>query len=191
MAGYRILKAMQASAAPVHVVVKSFAASMAAVIITLAPHSYAYPNAILLFHQMSGGAFGNLTEQREQIREAEEWAHRLMAPVCKKLGLSEEQFVAQMYSHNSQGDWSEFADRAQQLHWVDHVVDEVRERGVDELNPERTAGATTKCAPEEQNDSHGRPHARLPRLRPFDYWYLYDPDGYFVGTRGPHDRSTP
>jgi ATP-dependent Clp protease protease subunit len=191
MAGYRILKAMQASAAPVHVVVKSFAASMAAVITTLAPHSYAYPNAILLHHQLSGGAFGNLTEQREQIREAEEWAHRLMAPVCKKLGLTEEQFVAQMYSHNSQGDWSEFADRARQLHWVDHVVNEVRERGVEELKPDQAAGSKTKSELEEQTDDSGRPYVRLPRLKPFDYWYLYDPDGYFVAARGPHGRTLP
>ena len=35
MAGYRILKAMESSDAPVHVVVKSFAASMAAAITTL------------------------------------------------------------------------------------------------------------------------------------------------------------
>jgi ATP-dependent Clp protease protease subunit len=189
MAGYRILKAMQASAAPVHVVVKSFAASMAAVITTLAPHSYAYPNAILLHHQMSGGAFGNLTEQREQIREAEQWSHRLMAPLCKKLGLTEEQFVAQMYAHNSQGDWSEFADRAQQLHWVDRVVDEVRERGVAELDPDGDAASGAKSEAREEVDQQGRPFVRLPRLNAFDYWYLYDPDGYFVAARSPRGPS--
>ena len=55
MAGYRILKAMEGSDAPVHVVVKSFAASMAAAIATLAKHSYAYPNAVILHHQISAG----------------------------------------------------------------------------------------------------------------------------------------
>jgi ATP-dependent Clp protease protease subunit len=154
-------------------------------------NSYAYPNAILLHHQLSGGAFGNLTEQREQVREAEEWAHRLMAPVCKKLGVTEQQFVAQMYRHNSQGDWSEFADRAQQLHWVDHVVNEVRERGVEQLNPEHTSAAKARPELQEQSDDGGRSYVRLPRLQPFDYWYLYDPDGYFVTSHAPHARAVP
>ena len=54
------------SDAPVHVVVKSFAASMAAAITTLAKESYAYPNAVILHHQISSTVFGqlNLTEQR-------------------------------------------------------------------------------------------------------------------------------
>ena len=43
MAGYRILKAMEASDAPVHVVVKSHAASMAACITTLA-EQYGIPS---------------------------------------------------------------------------------------------------------------------------------------------------
>jgi ATP-dependent Clp protease protease subunit len=57
MAGYRILKAMEGSDAPIHVVVKSFAASMAACITTLAEESYAYPNAIILHHQISSSYF--------------------------------------------------------------------------------------------------------------------------------------
>jgi ATP-dependent Clp protease, protease subunit len=65
MEGYRIVKAMQASKAPVHVIVKSYAASMAAVITTLAPHSYVYPNAVILHHQILSFAFGNLTAQKE------------------------------------------------------------------------------------------------------------------------------
>ena len=54
MAGYKILKAMEGSAAPVYVVVKSFAASMAANIATQSKKSFAYPNAIILHHQISG-----------------------------------------------------------------------------------------------------------------------------------------
>ena len=73
MAGYKILKSMQGSEAPVYVVVKSFAASMAACIATLADKSFAYPNAVILHHQISSGSFGNLTQQKESIQEIEEW----------------------------------------------------------------------------------------------------------------------
>lgn len=177
MAGYRILEAMEASEAPVHVVVKSLAASMAAVITTLAPHSYAYPNAILLHHQLSGTTFGNLTEQREQVEQAAEWSRRLMAPVCKKLGMTEEQFVRQMYEHDSKGDWSEFADRAQQLGWVQHVADEVRELGTTELASSRQQAQAASATDDDVGSNDAQP--QLPRLQPFDHWFLYDPEGQF------------
>ena len=130
MEGYRIVKAMQASKAPVHVVGKSFAASMAAVITTLADHSYAYPNAIILHHQMSTMQWGNMTQLKEQLEIAKEWYRRLADPVAKKMGTSIEAMTKQMYEHNSDGDWEEFADKAVSLKWVGKVVHEIRETGM-------------------------------------------------------------
>src|SRR5260221_10572633 len=65
MAGYKILKTMHSSSAPVYVVVKSYAASMAAAICTLAQRSFAYPNAVILHHPISNGSHGNLAAQRD------------------------------------------------------------------------------------------------------------------------------
>ena len=127
MAGYRIVTAMQNSKAPVHVVVKSYAASMAAVITTLAEESYAYPNAIILHHQMSSGMRGNLTQQKEWLEEGFEWAKRLADPVAEKMGVDYDKFVELMYKNNSDGDWAEFADEAKKLKWVNHIVEEIRE----------------------------------------------------------------
>jgi ATP-dependent Clp protease protease subunit len=159
------------------VVVKSFAASLAAVIASLAPHSYAYPNAILLHHQLSGGNSGNLTEQREQVKRAEEWSRRLLGPLCKKLNTTQEKFVRDMYRHDSTGDWSEFADRAAELGWVQHVVREVRERGITQLS-EAPGNAASKPRA-ERRDAQGRSYVDLPRLQPFDLWFLHDPDDYY------------
>ena len=125
--GYRILKGMESSPAPIYVVVKSFAASMAAVITTMADHSYAYPNAIILHHQMSSGMYGNLTQQKEQLDNAMEWARRLAVPVAEKMGVSYERMVQMMYEHNSDGDWEEFADQAVNLNWVGNVIQGIRE----------------------------------------------------------------
>ncbi|MEK9144726.1 MAG: ATP-dependent Clp protease proteolytic subunit, partial [Elusimicrobiota bacterium] len=130
MEGYRIVKAMQASRAPIHVVVKSFAASMDPVITTLADHSYAYPNAIILHHQMSTMQWGNMTQLKEQLEIAKEWYRRLADPVAKKIGTSIEGMTKQMYEHNSDGDWEEFADKAVALKWVSKVVHEIRETGM-------------------------------------------------------------
>ena len=194
MSGYKILKAMQGSQAPVYVVVKQFAASMAACITTLADRSFAYPNAIILHHQLSGGVNGNLTQQREWVDEMEEWWKRLATPVAKKMGLSLEEFIAEMYKNNSRGDWEEFADKAKDLKWVDHIVDEIRETSLyrnpdfrkssltttailrGDVSPEAEAGPR---ATGEQVDERGRPFFRLPRLSPPDVYWLYNPDGYY------------
>jgi len=180
MEGYRIVKAIQASKAPVHVVVKSFAASMAAVITTLAPHSYAYPNAVMIHHQMSSGAFGNMTEQAEQLELNKEWFRRLGVPVAEKMGTSLEGWVKEMYKHNSDGDWEEFADKAVKLKWVDHIVHEIRETGIVK-SPEDKSDEKPKMkfGLAEETDSHGDRFVRLPRLRPFDAYWIYNPGNYY------------
>ena len=189
MAGYRILKAMEASSAPVHVVVKSYAASMAAIITTLAENSYAYPNAILLHHQMSSFVSGNMTQQAEQLEVNQEWARRLMDPLCKKLGTTQEKFVKDMYENSSTGDWEEFADRAHELGWVSNVVPRIREQSVLQKPKTSTPGSTititgSTLAPisfdgVEEVDDNGARFKRLPRLQPFDCYFVHDPSDYY------------
>ena len=193
MAGYKILKSMQGSEAPVYVVVKSFAASMAACIATLADKSFAYPNAVILHHQITSGSFGNLTQQKESIQEIEEWWQRLAGPIAAKMGISTEDFIRKMYSKVSTGDWSEFADKAVGLKWVDHIVEEIRETGQvkhPDLTPRPLPtftvlplrGAEASAAipyMSEGIDEKGRPCMFLPRPNPKDVYYMFNPDGYY------------
>ena len=181
MAGYQILKAMESSDAPVHVVVKSFAASMAAGICTLAKESYAYPNAVILHHQISSTLFGqlNLTEQAEIVKESQRWWTRLATPVATKMGITTDEFIKRMYAQVSSGDWSEFGEEAQKLKWVNHVV-----KGIDETsltkNPDmKPAAAPVAAEFKEELDSNGKPFSYLPRLTPKDVYFLYNPDGYY------------
>lgn len=184
MAGYRILKAMEASDAPIHVVVKSFAASMAASITTLAEHSYAYPNAIILHHQINITTFGryNLTEQRETYEDLQEWWKRLASPIAKKMGISNEEFVRQMYEKNSNGDWVEFADKAKQLNWIDHIVERIEETST-LINPDNIRSKSEKTSAinglTESLDNEGRACIVLPRLNPKDVYFLHNPDHYY------------
>jgi ATP-dependent Clp protease protease subunit len=194
MAGYKILRAMDGSKAPVYVVVKQFAASMAACITTLADKSFAYPNAQILHHQLSGMSFGNLTQQREGLKETEEWWRRLAGPIAQKMGLSPEDFIKTMYSKVSTGDWTEFGDNAQKLKWVDVVVNEIQETSVlkhPDLAPPPAAVIPRIVIPTipgqdtviplltETLDEKGRPFMMLPRPNPKDVYYLYNPDGYY------------
>ena len=180
MEGYRILKAMQASKAPVHVVVKSYAASMAATIATLAPKSYAYPNAVILHHQIWSTTSGNPTQQRQQLDTLKEWDKRLREPVAKKMGMSFDQFTKELYEHNVDGDWDEFADRAAKLKWIDQVVHEIRETGIVK-EPERKKEDKPRLAygMAEVADDKGERYVRLPRLQPFDAYFLHNRDGYY------------
>ena len=182
MAGYRILKAMEASDAPIHVVVKSFAASMAACITTLAEESYAYPNAVILHHQISSQiAFArlNLTQQKEFFQESNRWWERLAAPVAEKMGISTDEFIKKMYARSTSGDWSEFADKAKELKWVNHIVDGILESSIT-MNPDTDEKeADKKTALVEEIDPDGKVFTYLPRLNPKDVYFLYNPDGYY------------
>ena len=182
MEGYRIIKAMQASRAPVYVVVKSFAASMAAVIATVADKSFVYPNAIMLHHQMSTLNWGNMTQLKEQLELAREWERRLHVPVAKKMGISLEEFRKKMYEKNSNGDWEEFGDKAVGYKWATSVVDEIEETGFTK-NPDNISAPgrvlPRESALVEKTDEKGQRHTELPRLAPFDFYFIYNPDGYY------------
>jgi ATP-dependent Clp protease protease subunit len=182
MAGYRILKSMESSDAPVHVVVKSFAASMAAAITTLAKESYAYPNAVILHHQISSivSAQLNLTQQREFHQESQRWWTRLVGPIAAKMGVTPDELIQKMYARSTSGDWSEFGEQAKDLKWVNHIVNGIDEtsftKDPDSIDPAKTAKPTALT---EEVDPSGKSFAWLPRLEPKDVYFLYNPDGYY------------
>ncbi len=178
--GYRILKEMEGSKAPVYVVVKSYAASMAAIITAMAERSYAYPNALILHHELGWyGIAGNLSKQKEYADGAKEWWRRIAGPVAAKMGLTLEEFRTLMYERSSMGDWQEFADVAQSYKWVDTVVSRMRETGV-ERNPDRYGEQIWSMATAEVlRDEAGKSYVELPRLEPYDFYFIYDPEGYY------------
>lgn len=176
-AGYQIQQAMKSSKAPVYVVVKSFAASMAAVITTTSERSFCFENTQILHHQISTGVQGNLTVLREGVAEGEKWYRRFMSPVADKMGITLEEFTRQMYAHNSDGDWVEIGPRAVELKWVDNIVTRVEESGVIALSEKKNP---QNGAPAEQTDAQGRRYVELPPLsNPFDFWAIYDKNNYY------------
>ena len=181
-AGYNIIKAMESSRAPVYVVVKSFAASMAAVITTMAEKSYIYPHAMMLHHQMSSGSRGNMTQMKEALEAARELDRRINTPVAKKMGLTLDQFRKKMYEHNSDGDWDEYGDNAVKLKWAGTVVNRIEETGVVKRPgtvPSIGFASMQGNISEEKTDANGNKYISLPRIDPFDYYYMYNPDNYF------------
>lgn len=168
MAGYQIIRAMRSSKAPVYVLVKSYAASMAATIAALSEKSYCFSSTIILHHQIHGKNEGNPTQQKEKLALAQEWNRRIAGPVAQKMNLSLDQFVKKMYENNSEGDWMEFGDKAVQLKWITAVIDEV----VDE---------SVRQKPQEPpvNTMSIQIVGKKPELHPFDLLYMYQADQYF------------
>lgn len=166
-AGYQILKAMESSKAPVYVVVKGMAASMAAIITTLAERSFCYENSIILHHQASASVVGNMTSMGEQLKQTRDWVSRLFEPVCKKIGKTQEEFVADMYKHFSTGDWAAWGRDAAEMRWVDHVAERIVDSAVPAV---ADAGAETGSA---------GTRFELPRLEPGDAWLIYDPQNRY------------
>jgi ATP-dependent Clp protease protease subunit len=198
--GFQIVQAIKRSKAQVHVVVKRMAASMAAIIATLADHSYCYPDALILHHQASAYLGGTGRDMEDQMRQFKEISHRLIGAVAKKLRMSEKEFVDQMYKNRSSGDWELFGDEAVDQGWVEHVATTIREEGVRTMpkgmrsSPTRFLIAGEKAPANAQSngyleryevqlkeelDAEGKRHVRLPRLSPLDAYLLYNPDGYY------------
>jgi len=179
-AGACILKAMENSQAPVYVVVKGFAASMAALITTLADKSYAYPNAMILHHQPWTFTWGNVRELKEEQTLLQEWWDRLGGRVAKKMGISLKRLDALLYEKSARGDWSEFADRAQKFKWVDHIISGIQDSSIRELpNPENYTWKSQfhsnygAAAPVENSVIY------LPTLEAKDFYYLYNPNSRY------------
>ena len=181
MSGYMILQAMETSKAPVYVVVKGYAASMAAIITTLAKRSFVYPNTIVLHHQASTGLSGNITQLQEQLKWSKVWCERIFVKVAARIGTTVDDFVAQMYKGVSTGDWKVLGDEAGRRKWVTDVVDRMSEDGM------IVAAAVPTVVPEPNPDGFnaakgqdGRVRQSLPPLGPCDIWWMYDPTVEFV-----------
>ncbi|AXI24330.1 proteolytic subunit ClpP [Cardinium endosymbiont of Sogatella furcifera] len=180
-AGWNILQAIEYSKAPVYVVVKTFAASMAALITTLATKSYAYPNAIILHHQPLSGVWGNVRETKEHYEHLNEVWKRLGGRVAKKMGISLKAFEQKLYEKSIYGDWREYGNHAQKLKWVDCVISGIKNSAVSSLPnsadytfekylTEYYGFDTTKQ--KEQSEEAHYYHA----LAPHDFDYSYRPD---------------
>jgi ATP-dependent Clp protease protease subunit len=181
MSGYMMLQAMETSKAPVYVVVKGYAASMAAIVTTLAKRSFVYPNTIVLHHQASVGLSGNVTQLQEQLKWSKVWCERIFVKVAARIGTNVDDFVAQMYKGASTGDWKILGDEAGRRKWVTDVVERMAE---DSLTAAGTAPPVVlEVNPDGFNaglSRDGRVRQPLPLLGPCDVWWIHDPTVEFV-----------
>ena len=92
------------------------------------------------------------------------------------MGISRDEFIDRMYENTVTGDWTEFADKAQKLKWVDHVVSNIQETSLLQ-NPD--SQKSTSGAKAQADGTSGTSVNVIPRLNPKDVLYLYNPDEYY------------
>ena len=184
LAGSLILKSIESSQAPVYVVLKSHAASMAAVIVTLADKSFAYPHATMLHHEIKGysGGFSSLTEEREKYEDMKEAWEVFASPIAEKMGVTLDEYIKLLYKHSSKGNWKEFAPEAKKLKWVQNVVSKIEDKSV-LVNPLYEEEGNDDMMEEDYyegkvSNEKKRVHY-LPKLRPTDMYFIYNPNGYY------------
>lgn len=182
-AGYQILKAMESSRAPVFVVVKGSAASMAAVITTLASRSFCYSGTVLMHHQVSSEVKGNITQMTEGLKQVSDYTREISNRLAAKMGLTYDEMVKEMYAHNSRGDWSEFGDGAKKWNWVTDIVETIDESSIitrGDGNPTAAHGNVARGnVGETKIDERGKPYVELPTLSAGDAWLIYDPANFY------------
>lgn len=184
MEGFRIIKTMNSIDAPVFVVVKERAASMAAGITALADRSFAYPNAIILHHEIQASMGGSLKENEAKLEMMQKWFKRVAGPVAEKMNMSLEEFRKQMYEENPNGNWQEFATEAKDLNWVDDIIKNIQDVGVREEPSDEPPSPSVFFMKDDKKgklkkDDQGRYYRKLPPLRPFDFYYMFDPNNFY------------
>jgi ATP-dependent Clp protease protease subunit len=134
MGGELMLKAIAASKAKVYIVVKTFCASMCAIITsTFADQAYVFRSATLLHHEISVGVMGNTSAHRDYLKRLEYWQHKLLLPIAKRLDTTPEKFVARLYEIQRGGDATLFAEQALEEKWIVNIVDGIVDESFEEV----------------------------------------------------------
>ena len=89
-----------------------------------------------------------------------------------------------MYAKTKTGDWTEFADDAKKLKWVDNIVERIHETALlKDPTAKKPASATKRSGYGDDLtqgvDEKGKPVMFLPRRNPKDVYFMYNPDGYY------------
>ncbi|MBX9889937.1 MAG: ATP-dependent Clp protease proteolytic subunit [Amoebophilaceae bacterium] len=181
-AGWNILQAMKHSKAPVYVVVKTYAASMAALIATLATKSYSYPNAWILHHQPTCFSFAlNVRAKQEDYERLRKLWERLGGAVAKKMGISLKAFDKKLYEKSMKGDWIEYGDNAKKLKWVDVVIAGVDDSALAvfpdpaDYTWEKYGKKYWNSTAAEEGSTLSKEAEEYARLNPHDFNYCYNP----------------
>lgn len=136
LGGELILRAIENSKSKVYIVVKTFCASMCAIITsTFAENAYVMNNAMILHHEISSGVQGNISLQKENINYLEYWQKQMLGPIAKRRGQTVDEFVASLYKLSRTGDATLFAPDALREKWILHLINNIEDGSFNVIVP--------------------------------------------------------
>lgn len=115
--GYALIDAIETSRTPVYTINLGFEYSMA-FLIGLAGHKrFAFPNSRFLMHDGSTFIYDSGAKAQDQMEFNKKGEARIRQYVLTKTRIS-----AEMYDERQRTEWYMFADEAQQLGVIDHII---------------------------------------------------------------------
>ena len=115
--GYALIDAIETSRTPVYTINLGFEYSMA-FLIGLAGHKrFAFPNSRFLMHDGSTFIYDSGAKAQDQMEFNKKGEARIRQYVLAKTRIS-----AEMYDERQRTEWYMFADEAQQLGVIDHII---------------------------------------------------------------------
>lgn len=116
---YGLLSVMEASKTPIHTIVTGAAMSCGFMILICGHKRFAHKLSTPLYHQISGGAFGNIKEIQEKQEELTRLQNKLEEIVLKKTKISKKK-LKEIFE--TKKDWYMSAKEAKDLGVVDEVL---------------------------------------------------------------------
>lgn len=115
--GARIIDAMVASNRPIYTVAMGETASMAAIIHSYGEKRYMLPNAILMYHTISGSYSGDIVRIQSRLRMAEGLQDRYAKHICSVTNVTMDEL-----NHKMMDEWWVNSDEAQKRKFVDDLI---------------------------------------------------------------------
>lgn len=115
--GARVIDAMVASKRPIYTVAVGETASMAAIIHSFGEKRYMLPNAILMYHTISGSYSGDIVRVQSRLKMARGLQDRYVKHICSVSNVTPEELNQKMMD-----EWWVNSDEAEERKLVDELI---------------------------------------------------------------------
>jgi len=166
LGGEKIMRSIKTSKAKVYIVVKTFAASMAAIISsTFAEQTYFLKHAIILHHEVSIEVSGNTSQHSSNMQALNRWQEILFKPIAERRGQTVPEFIQSLYAIKRDGDATLMAEDAVKEKWILNTIEGIEDESFNEA-PSFAKKPVLQIMLEEDDSA-------VDRISPGDFWHVY------------------
>lgn len=116
---FGLISVMNASKTPIHTIVTGCAMSCGFIIAIHGHRRFAYPNATLLYHQVSSGAVGKVADMEARLNQSKRLQKKIEDMVVERTKITKERL---RQSYKEREDWHIEAAEAKKLNCIDEII---------------------------------------------------------------------